>query len=262
METTLYVNDVQFIIFHNKICNNSPTLLFIHGLGENSQCFYNIFDYQWTSNYNIIIPDLPGFGKSSLAIDYSFEKQIERLNKLLDVFDIKECIVIGHSMGADLATIMCFQDQQKRIKKLVNIEGTLTQQDLFISKKIVEAAKLCKFDSWFDEFKEKTVLNKWGKMYMSCKRYFDALKLAQKDALIESAEEIIKNSKQMGEIYKHIKVPKIFCYGTESLCSETFDFLQTNHLKSIAFKNAFHWPMIDNKEEFYEFLNVWLKQKD
>lgn len=259
MEDYFKINDVLIHYSYRKSNLKAPTILFIHGLGENSQCFTEVFEFEWSSNYNIIIPDLPGFGKSTDAQDYSFKMQIERLNKLLEFLNVEKCIVIGHSMGGDLATMMCFNDHIGRIKKIVNIEGSLTVHDLFISKKIVDASNLDKFDNWFEDFKEKIVLNQWGKKYSSCKRYYNAFKQTGKKALIKSANEIINSTNQIGELYKQIKIPKIFCYGTESLSFDTLDFLRSNNLESIAFKNAFHWPMIDNKNEFYCFLNEWLK---
>jgi hypothetical protein len=46
----------------------------------------------------------------------------------------------------------------------------------------------------------------------------------------------------------------VFCYGTKSLKSRTIRFLKEQQLRCKAFEGAGHWLMIDNKDEFYDFL--------
>ena len=133
-------------------------MLFLHGLGESGLSFSEAFDEIDLKEYNIVVPDLLGYGRSSAADGdgYSFEAQLERIWQLAEHqnFDLQEIHLIGHSLGGDLATLMCEQDDETRIKSLVNVEGNLTSHDLFISRKAAWAAKRPDFKQWFDdEFK-------------------------------------------------------------------------------------------------------------
>ena len=241
------------------------TLLFLHGLGESGQCFQEVFEDRRFDNCNIIVPDLIGYGKSSEAADgdYGFGAHIEKLWKIIEYFKIHDLIVIGHSMGGDIATLLCASDKKNKIVKFVNIEGGLTQYDLFISQETVNAAETGNFAQWFhDEFMTAKVLKDWGQKYPSCKRYYSSLRDCRPEAFLSNARELCqrntalpgKQRSETGRIYCSLSIPRVFCYGTESLSSGTIDFLEENKLKYQSFDDTFHWLMIDKAREFYSFL--------
>ncbi len=252
-------------IRHNEILSNRMTLLFVHGLGESGQCFQEVFEDRRFDNCNIIVPDLIGYGKSSEAADgdYGFEAHREKLWKIIAYFKIHDLIVIGHSMGGDIATLLCDSDNKNKIVKFVNIEGGLTQLDLFISQEAVKAAENGNFTHWFyDEFMQTTVLDDWGRKYPSCRRYHSSLRDCHPEAFLANARELCQRStalpgrdrSETGGIYCSLSIPKIFCYGMESISSGTIDFLKENSLEYKVFDEAFHWLMIDKPKEFYSFL--------
>ena len=266
MIETIFKEEREFnYIRHNKIAQGRATLLFLHGLGESGQCFLEVFENGRFDNCNIIVPDLIGYGKSSEFVngDYGFETHIEKLLKIIEYFKIHHLIVIGHSMGGDIATLFCASDKNNKIVKLVNIEGGITQYDLFISQEAVNAAEAGNFTHWFhDEFMTATVLENWGQKYSSCKRYHSSLRDCNPEAFLANARELCqrntalpgKYKSETGRIYCSLSIPKVFCYGTESVPSGTLDFLKESKLKRQAFDGAFHWLMIDRAKEFYSFL--------
>jgi pimeloyl-ACP methyl ester carboxylesterase len=140
-------------IRHNEIKSDRMSLLFLHGLGESGQCFQEAFEDERFDNCNIIVPDLIGYGKSSESVngDYGFEAHLERLWKIIEYFKIHDLIVIGHSMGGDIATLLSSSDKKNEIPKFVNIEGNITQFDLFISQEAVRAAEKGNFTYWFHD---------------------------------------------------------------------------------------------------------------
>ncbi len=266
MKETIFKDGSEFnYIRHNEIMPGRSTLLFLHGLGESGQCFQEVFEDGRFNNCNIIVPDLIGYGKSSESEngDYGFETNIEKLWKIIEYFKIHDLIVIGHSMGSDIATLLCAADKNKKIVKFVNIEGDITQYDLFISQEAVKAEKADNFTRWFhDEFMTAKVLEDWGQKYLSCKRYHFSLRDCQPEAFLANVRELCqrntalpgKYKSETGRIYCSLTIPKVFCYGTDSICSETIGFLKENKLRYQAFDDAFHWLMIDKAKEFYSFL--------
>ena len=99
---------------HYITCNNKsiyyrksgvgPCVVLIHGFAEDGK----IWKYQETflkDKCSLIIPDLPGSGKSELmpagSIEDSklIEQYAEIIKKIIDAEAIKNCILIGHSMG-------------------------------------------------------------------------------------------------------------------------------------------------------------------
>ena len=266
MVETIFKDGSEFnYIRHNEISTDRMTLLFIHGLGESGQCFQEVFEDGRFDNCNIIVPDLIGYGKSSESVneDYGFDTHIEKLWKIIEYFKVLDLIVIGHSMGGDIATLLCASDKNNKIVRFVNIEGGITQYDLFISQEAVNAAEAGNFAHWFhDEFMTATVLENWGQKYPSCKRYHSSLRDCRSDAFLANARELCqrntalsgKQRSDTGRIYCSLSIPKVFCYGTESISSRTVDFLEESKLERQAFDGAFHWLMIDRAKEFYTFL--------
>jgi pimeloyl-ACP methyl ester carboxylesterase len=80
-------------------------VVFIHGFGESGSIWkYQIEDLN--KDYRLIIPDLPGSGKSVIAEDQINNMQFSRiefyadcLQALLDKESIEKCFMFGHSMG-------------------------------------------------------------------------------------------------------------------------------------------------------------------
>ncbi|MEM9384413.1 MAG: alpha/beta fold hydrolase [Pseudomonadota bacterium] len=80
-----------------------PVLL-LHGFGADR--------YHWprmavhlTRQYEVVAPDLPGFGESSCHAEasYALPAQVERLSTLLDALGLDAVHVVGNSMGGHLA---------------------------------------------------------------------------------------------------------------------------------------------------------------
>ena len=268
MFETIFKNGSEFnYIRHNEILPGRITLLFLHGLGESGQCFQEVLEDRRFDKYNIIIPDLIGYGKSSESADgdYRIEAHIEKLWKIIADLEIRDLIVIGHSMGGDITTFLCASDRKNVIKKFVNIVGNVTQYDLFISHEAVKAAEEVNFTHWFyDEFMTVQVVGNWGQKYPSCRRYHSSLRDCRPEAFLANARELFSKKTELpgryksetGRIYCSLSIPKVFCYGTESVSSGTVDFLKENELKYRAFDNAFHWLMIDRAKEFYSFYMI------
>jgi pimeloyl-ACP methyl ester carboxylesterase len=258
-------------IRHNEISPGRMTLLFLHGLGDCGLCFQEVFEDRRFDKCNIIVPDLIGYGKSSESAngDYGFKSHISKLWKIIEDIKINDIIVIGHSMGGDIATLLCASDQKNIIKKFVNIEGNITQFDLFISREAVKAAEDGNFTNWFyDEYMKSKVIEDWGQKYPSCRRYHSSLRYCRTEAFLANARELFnrntvlpgKYRSETGRIYCSLSIPKIFCYGAESVSSGTIGFLKESNLEYQVFDGAFHWLMIDKAREFYSFLSEFISK--
>ena len=270
-ESIFQTEDGWLFVRHNELDRPRPFLLFVHGLGESGMCFNEAFESGEMLEYNLVVPDMMGYGRSSRAGngDYSMDSQILRLWRLMDVLEIGSFYIIGHSLGGDIGTFMAASDSKKRIKGFVNIEGDLTPHDIFFSNKVVSAAEGGNFAKWFDtDFKEDLVLKGWGGRWPSCRRYYASLQFARPEAFLANAKEIYQKNQALpgrrecltGLTYAGLKIPKVLCWGSESLAKGTLEFLESASLLHRKFEPAFHWPMIDQAERFYSFLSGYFQR--
>src|SRR5688500_16977308 len=100
-----------------------PAVVFIHGSGPGANAYSNC-----SSNYatiaaagsGVVSPDLIGFGYSSkpVGIDYTLDLFVTTCLELLDALDIRECVLVGNSLGGAVA-LKIAMDQPRRVRKLV-----------------------------------------------------------------------------------------------------------------------------------------------
>lgn len=111
------INGFKIHYSYNVIDENAETIVFLHSFGGNLHMWDSLITN--IKGYNILTYDMIGFGKSDKPIiNYSLDTQSNYLSSLLKKLNIKECHLIGSSMGASTAVYFSANYPQ-RVKKLV-----------------------------------------------------------------------------------------------------------------------------------------------
>ncbi|MBL7702667.1 MAG: alpha/beta hydrolase [Ferruginibacter sp.] len=84
-------------IFYQTIGSGKPLVL-IHGFAEDGDVWKNQIEFL-KDHFYLIIPDLPGSGKSQMINDMSIEGMAESVKAILAEEKIETCAMAGHSMG-------------------------------------------------------------------------------------------------------------------------------------------------------------------
>ncbi len=94
------------------------TLVFIHGLGSYLKAWNKNIE-ELKKHYRCIALDLPGYGKSSHG-DYPYDMTFfaKSIRSFLDSLQLKNVVLVGHSMGGQIAMHTVLQDDT-RINKLI-----------------------------------------------------------------------------------------------------------------------------------------------
>ncbi len=89
-----------------KSKDNKPVVTLMHGKNFNADYWTSTAFYLNKKGYGVLIPDQIGFGKSSKPshYQYSFSILAHHTKSLMVSLDIKNTIVMGHSMGGMLAS--------------------------------------------------------------------------------------------------------------------------------------------------------------
>lgn len=263
-ESYLQVEDGYLFVRHSEIRGDRSSIVCLHGLGESGLSFAEIFARPELADYNLVVPDLLGFGLSSMAAneDYSFTAQAGRIWTALDHLGIQDATFVGHSMGGDLATLMTNWDQGGRIKSLVNVEGNLTRADMFISSEAVKAEQQGRFTEWFATDFQQARFRSLAQERPSGMRYFASLLLCRPEAFRASALELDEqndapddsSATEIARSFMSREIPRVFCWGSDGPSEASKELLRNAAFCHHEFAGASHWVMVDRAEEFYPFL--------
>lgn len=88
---------------HFEVSGEGSPILLVHGFCETSAIWGNLRQ-EFAKKHQVILIDLPGFGKSPLTIpDLSLTDVATSIHHLLKGLDISACFIIGHSLGGYVA---------------------------------------------------------------------------------------------------------------------------------------------------------------
>jgi pimeloyl-ACP methyl ester carboxylesterase len=93
-----------------------PTLFLLHGMNGSSQSWAYLFQSLATS-FHIVAWDAPGFGASDIFGD-TIEELKSAANALMNALELKEPVIIGHSMGGVIALPLA-TDQETSVAGLI-----------------------------------------------------------------------------------------------------------------------------------------------
>jgi pimeloyl-ACP methyl ester carboxylesterase len=95
-----------------------PTLLLIHGVGDNSSTWEHLLPFL-ALGHTVIAPDLLGHGASDKPrADYSVAAYANGMRDLLSVLGVDRATVVGHSLGGGVAMQFAYQ-YPERCERLV-----------------------------------------------------------------------------------------------------------------------------------------------
>jgi non-heme chloroperoxidase len=89
---------------HVEECGSGRPVVLLHGHGANLRIFAPLAARLTTGGRRVVAVDHRGFGLSSVAPpSFGFYGLVDDVATLLDVLDLRDCVVVGHSMGGAVA---------------------------------------------------------------------------------------------------------------------------------------------------------------
>ena len=83
---------------HCSIHGEGLPLIFLHGFNENSHIWDQVIPTV-SQNYQCLLIDLPGFGKSPLPSSLTIKYMADAVHRVIEDLGMLKPVVIGHSMG-------------------------------------------------------------------------------------------------------------------------------------------------------------------
>ncbi len=109
--------------------DKDETIVFLHGFPGNHMGLIDLAN-GFTKGYRLIIPDLPGSGKSNkLDKDNTLDDYANWMNDFLEKLSLNNITLVGHSFGSRVALFFCAK-YSKYIKRLVLLTPILKNDGL------------------------------------------------------------------------------------------------------------------------------------
>jgi pimeloyl-ACP methyl ester carboxylesterase len=212
------------LIFEDNIKTMSNTdmasnnaLVFLHGFCESKELWAK-FTEPLQQKFRIIALDLPGFGDNTSQVeDYSMEGMADHVKYQLDILKVKNCILIGHSMGGYVS--MAFAEKYGSMLK-----GLC----LFHSSALPDTNEKKENRDKTIEFVEKHGVDKFMQTFVEPLFFVENRKKLRKeiDLMIEIGKATPKDSITKGlaamrdrpdrkDVLKKVKFPVLFIFGKE-----------------------------------------------
>ena len=106
------------------ISGEGQDVVLIPGLFGSAFAFRRVIPLLTVAGYRSIVVEPLGVGHSSRPkeADYSLTAQADRIGRTLDALQVKEAILVSHSIGTSMALRLAYRDPD-RIRAVVSLEG-------------------------------------------------------------------------------------------------------------------------------------------
>ncbi|MBP1939576.1 2-succinyl-6-hydroxy-2,4-cyclohexadiene-1-carboxylate synthase [Phocicoccus pinnipedialis] len=136
------------------------TVLFLHGFLSDHGAFDSLI-HDYKDKFNILLIDLPGFGKSkSVGFDYTIDTIADWIIEVLDEVNLEAVHVVGYSMGGRVAASLLYHHEE-RIGRMVLESTTLGIND---EKKRQERIELDEYRALSVEGDYELFCEKWSNL--------------------------------------------------------------------------------------------------
>ncbi len=118
---TIDVKDrkIHCLTSEEPLSGHKNTILFVHGAGGNRNHWINQFD-GLKGDFNVIVAELPGHGKSSPQGANRVERYAEDISEVIAALSPNQPVIAGHSMGGAIAQTVALNYPDK-VRALVLI---------------------------------------------------------------------------------------------------------------------------------------------
>lgn len=242
-------------IFYRKESNGFPVIL-LHGFGEDGNIWQEQIEFL-KKNFQLIVPDLPGSGKSPMlkkGEDVLIDDYANAIKEILDKENIAECIMLGHSMGGYI-TLAFAEKYPSYLKGFGLIHSTAyadSDEKKEIRKRGIETIEA--YGAY--NFLKTTIPNLFGEKFKkenpaSIEKLIEGGNNFSKESLKEYYKAMMLRPGRTS-VLKESNVPVLFICGTEDKAAPLVDLLQQAYLPNVSYfnivENISHMGMMEDAE--------------
>ena len=234
----------------NVRLTSNDLIVFMHGFGCAKESFDGAFDADGLRDFSLCAFDFPGHGASSRsdASTYSPRSYADVARLVIDNLAPARVFVACHSMGSAAGLIAA--PAIPNLGCFVNIEGNLVAEDCsLVSRTTADQSTDAFIHDGYGQL-ARTLAGSSRRDYKAWSQWYGQ---ADPLALHESARSLVEwsDSGALLEQFRSLK-HRVYIYGDE----DNKDYLlpQLHQVPTCCIRDAGHFPMLDNPQEFYAVL--------
>ena len=242
------LNDVtvNYKIYGNK---NGKSVVFLHGWGQNIEMMEPLSD-GFKESYNLVILDLPGFGKSSEpTYPWTVYDYVDFLHTFFNRYNIKKPIMVGHSFGGKLALLYA---SKYEVDKLVVLASPFKKEITKLSLKTKILKQLKK-------------INIFGQLENYVKKHVGSLDYRNASPIMRQVLTQHVNTDITADI-KNINCPTLIIWGTND---EAVPYQRAHELENlivdagvVTYEGCTHYAYLERLNQTINVLKIFFNSKE
>jgi pimeloyl-ACP methyl ester carboxylesterase len=249
-------------LFLRRLAAEEPrgTAVYVHGLGESALCFERLMADERLGGWSHLAVDLAGYGKSFWArAPLALEEHADRLAELLDALVGEPAVVLGHSMGGVVATLLA-ERAKRLVRALVNVEGNISASDCHFSSRAAEHTE----ESWLARGYDQLLDGLYREERENpavLRPYCASIQMCDPRAFFRNSRELVEASaaETLAARMAAIDRPKIYLFGAPRGAGDlSRGLLSRAGVEMVGIPDAGHWPFLDHPRAFVAELLAFL----
>ena len=236
----------------------NEAVVYLHGLGCSKLDFREAFHRPELAAYTLLAFDFPGCGHSPYPehAALGMDDLVEITQLVLSALQIKEIVLIGHSMGG-LVGLLFAERYHAMVRGLINVEGNLASEDCFFSRTVAESNFQQFATTSFPALKRRLA----DEPQIGLRLYAQHLEHASVRAYFELAPSLVAYSDHgnLVQRFTALRIPKQFIYGSANRQLSYLPRLKESDCEVAEIPQSGHFPFHDNPPAFYRTIAAFLR---
>lgn len=234
------------------------TILILHGWGGSYQSWLRIQELLTKAGYCVIVPDLPGFGKSAAPKNsWSVDNYVEWVKEFCDKQNLSQFFLLGHSFGGRIAIKFAAKYPKKLKGLILNSAAGITPRPKIKISIFCFLSKICSLIFSLPVLKFLRPLTLKIVYRFGVGRDYQ---LIQTSAMRETFKKVIEED--LVVYLSQISLPTLIVWGAKDKMTPISDAYKMNKLiKNSKLKiilNGRHGLHISQPDELYKIIREFL----